>query len=113
MRESLRKNKKGILIMSCSAVCACIGLLWKVSADGGVWMAFGGFIFYGMVALFMLIAYKFGKVSVLQPMLSVNYIISLILGAAILKETVTTSKIAGIFLIMIGVICIGGGDRDD
>ena len=76
-------------------------------------MAFGGFIFYGMGALFMLIAYKFGKVSVLQPMLSVNYVLSLILGAAILKETVTTSKIAGIFLIIIGVICIGGGDRDD
>ena len=88
MRESLRKNKKGILIMLCSAVCACIGqLLWKVSADVGVWMAFGGFVFYGMGALFI--------------------------GAAILKETVTTSKIAGIFLIMIGVICIGGGDRDD
>ena len=114
MRESLRKNKKGILIMLCSAVCACIGqLLWKISADVGVWMAFGGFVFYGMGALFMLIAYKFGKVSVLQPMLSVNYVLSLILGAAILKETVTTSKIAGIFLIMIGVICIGGGDRDD
>ncbi len=32
--------------MLCSAVCACIGqLLWKVSADVGVWMAFEDLFF--------------------------------------------------------------------
>ena len=96
-----------------SAVCACVGqLLWKISADRGLLFMLAGFFFYGIGALIMLLAYRFGRVSVLQPILSCSYILSCILGAAVLNETVSASKCAGIFLIMAGVTLIAGGDAE-
>ena len=59
----------------------------------------------------MLIAYRFGSLSVLQPMLSLNYVISLILGVSILGEQITLARVMGVLIIIIGVILIGGGDE--
>lgn len=113
MLDSFAKNKKGILIMLCSAACACIGqLLWKLSAEQGVLLALVGFGFYGVGALFMLIAYRFGSLSVLQPMQSVNYVLSIIIGAIVLNEAVTLLKVVGVLIIMVGIVFIGGGDME-
>lgn len=113
MKESLMKNKKGILLMLCSSVFACIGqLLWKISATQGFLFVFFGFAFYGLGAIIMIIAYRFGKVSVLQPVLSMNYSLSLILGYFLLGEKITFVKIVGIVIISAGVIFIGGGDEE-
>lgn len=113
MRESFAKNRTGILLMLISSICACVGqLVWKLSAEQGIWMALAGFIFYGMGALIMLVAYRFGSLSVLQPMLSMNYVLSILLGALILKEAITIRKVIGVLVIMTGVILIGGGDEE-
>lgn len=113
MRESFAKNRTGILLMLISSICACVGqLFWKLSAEQGIWMALAGFVFYGMGALIMLIAYRFGSLSVLQPMLSMNYVLSILLGALILKEAITIRKVIGVLVIMTGVILIGGGDEE-
>lgn len=110
MLESLKKNGKGILIMLFASVFACVGqLFWKLSASRGFLWAVIGFGFYGLGALFMLYAYKFGEVSVLQPVMSMNYVISLILGAAVLSEPLTKWKIIGVLVIIIGVVFIGAG----
>ena len=70
MIESFQKNKKGILLMLISSICVCVGqLLWKISAEKGFPIMLAGFCFYGLGALIMIIAYKYGKLSVLQPML--------------------------------------------
>jgi len=71
-----------------------------------------GFMFYGAGALIMIIAYKFGKLSVLQPMLSLNYVLSIVLAALILHETVTLYKVIGVVIITFGVIMIAGGDEE-
>ena len=71
-----------------------------------------GFVFYGIGALIMLIAYRFGSLSVSQPMLSTNYVLSILLGAVVLKEVVTIRKVIGVLVIMAGVILIGGGDEE-
>ncbi len=113
MRESFAKNRTGILLMLISSICACVGqLFWKLSAEQGIWVALAGFLFYGMGALIMLIAYRFGSLSVLQPMLSMNYVLSILLGALILKEAVTIRKVIGVLVIMAGVVLIGGGDEE-
>lgn len=109
--DPFQKNKKGMLLMVVSSICACIGqLFWKLSTEQGMWMMLLGFSFYGVGALVMLIAYRYGKVSVLQPVLSLNYVLSLILGALVLKETITILKCIGVLLIVFGVIMIVGGD---
>lgn len=113
MVESFKKNKKGILLMIVSSVCVCFGqLLWKLSSGSGIIMLLGGFCLYGIGALMMIIAYKFGKLSVLQPMLSLNYVLSIILAAIVLKEEINIIKVIGVIVIISGVILIAGGDEE-
>ncbi len=112
MMQSFKKNKKGILLMIISSLCVCIGqLFWKLSSNGNLIYLITGFLFYGSGALIMLIAYQYGSLSVLQPMLSFNYIFTIIIAYFILNETMTISKMIGIFIIVLGVIFIAGGDE--
>lgn len=112
MLESFKKNQKGIYFICISSIFACIGqLLWKLSSEGNLWYLIVGFSFYGLGALIMLIAYKFGSLSVIQPFLSLNYILSIIFGYFFLGEMITISKVIGIMIIMVGVILIAGGDE--
>ena len=111
MLKSILKNKKGIILMLLSSICVCIGqLLWKLSSSGNIILLISGFFFYGIGALIMIVAYRFGELSVLQPMLSLNYILSIFLAVTILKEEITILKLAGVFIIIAGVIIIAGGD---
>ena len=113
MLESFRKNKKGILLMLISSICVCVGqLLWKLSAEHGIIVMLAGFCFYGVGALVMIVAYRYGKLSVLQPMLSLNYVLSIIFASLVLKEEITILKCIGVLDIMGGVIMIAGGDEE-
>lgn len=113
MLESFRNNKKGILLMLVSSICVCTGqLFWKLSADSGIILMLMGFCFYGLGALVMIVAYKFGKLSVLQPMLSLNYVLSIILAASVLNEKITLIKCIGVLVIITGVVMIAGGDEE-
>ena len=113
MIESIRKNKRGIILMLISSICVCVGqLLWKLAATQGVLVMLAGFAFYGVGALIIVIAYKFGKLSVLQPMLSMNYVLSIILAAVVLKEEISLIKCVGVLIIITGVILIAGGDKE-
>ncbi|WP_053359978.1 EamA family transporter [Clostridium butyricum] len=111
MLESFKKNKYGIILMILSSICVCIGqLLWKISVSSGILLLMFGFICYGIGAIIMIVAYKFGSLSVLQPMLSLNYVMSIILAYTVLNEQITLIKIIGVLTIIIGVLLIGGGD---
>lgn len=112
MIESFRNNRKGIMLMILSSVCVCIGqLCWKLSAQQGPFIMLVGFFFYGIGAIIMLVAYRFGSLSVLQPMLSLNYVLSLVLAALFLNETVTIIRCIGVLIITAGVVLIAGGDK--
>lgn len=111
MLNSLRKNKKGICLMLCSSLFVCVGqLFWKLSATNNLFFLIIGFTFYGIGALVMLYAYKFGSLSVLQPILSANYIFTILLATFILHEQFTIFKLIGILIITVGVLFIGGGE---
>jgi undecaprenyl phosphate-alpha-L-ara4N flippase subunit ArnE len=113
MRESFERNKKGIALMLAASLCACVGqLLWKLAAEKGILFMLAGFCVYGIGALLMLYAYRFGKLSVLQPMLSMSYVLSIVLAAMILKESVTVLKCAAIAVIIAGVVLVAGGDAE-
>lgn len=99
--------------MFISSICVCVGqLLWKLSAEHGTIVMLVGFFFYGIGALMMLVAYKFGKLSVLQPLLSLNYILSIVFAVIVLKEEITILKFIGVLIIIAGVIMIAGGDEE-
>lgn len=113
MLDSIKKNKTGIILMLFSSIFVCIGqLLWKLSVEQGIFVLLMGFASYGVGALLMLVAYRFGKLSVLQPMLSLNYVLSIILAALVLNEHISVMKGVGVFIIITGVILIAGGDEE-
>ena len=111
MKKSLKENGKGIVLMLVSSVCVCSGqLFWKLSSNEIIFL-FLGFALYGIGAIVMLIAYKFGSLSVLQPMLSFNYIFTVILAHIVLHEEIGNLTYIGIAIVFAGTILIGGGDN--
>lgn len=100
-------TRKGVVLMICSSVCVCVGqLFWKLSAEHGLVPLMAGFVLYGLGALLMIVAYRYGKLSVLQPILSLNYVLSLVLAALVLNETIGIWKCAGIVAVIAGLILI-------
>jgi len=71
----------------------------------------GGFAIYAVGALLMIIAYRYGELSVLQPINSMSYVFSAIIAVFILHERMSLINIIGIFFIVSGVIFIGVSSR--
>lgn len=109
---SLKKNKIGILIMIIAALFTAFGqFFWKLSNGVNLYFLFSGFFCYGIGAVGMILAFRFGSFSVIHPMISVGYIFSLVIGYYFLSEIINGRKLIGIFLILSGVLMIGAGDE--
>lgn len=103
MGENKKTEKLGIFLMLFCAVCLCAGqFVWK--RYDGLLPLLIGFGIYGIGALSMLCAYRFGSLSVLQPINSVSYVMAAILGNIFFEEPLTVGKTMGIILVMIGVV---------
>lgn len=106
------KIRLGIVLMIFSSIFVCFGqLFWKLSNSTNITLIGLGFFFYVIGALFMIIAYRFGPLSLLQPILSLNYVISILLAMLILKENINIFKCIAVCIIIIGVLCITKGER--
>lgn len=100
----------GVVLMLLCAACLCVGqFIWK--RWEGLLPMIAGFGIYGLGALSMLAAYRFGSLSTLQPINSVSYVISAILGAIYFQEKITAFKGLGVVVIIIGVALLAGGER--
>ncbi|WP_318661639.1 EamA family transporter [Treponema sp.] len=98
------------LILISAALTSVAQFTWKLAAsyDGPkkyIVMLIGFALFVGD-GFFMVIAYRFGELSVLQPILSLGFVFSLILGKLFLNEVHSVTKYVGIFLILAGVFFI-------
>lgn len=103
----ISNKNKGIALICCSSIFVCIGqLFWKLSYSQLNFYLIFGFILYGIGAILMIVSYKFGKVSSLQPLLSINYAISLLLSATILNEQINFEKVIGVLVLTLGVYLI-------
>lgn len=111
-KNSLLKNYKGILLILISAFLTSIGqLFWKLSnGEINLYFVFG-FALYGLGAIIMIFAFKFGSLSVIHPFMCSSYIFAFIWGYIILEENINFIKILGVTILIIGVILIGGGDE--
>lgn len=109
---SLNKNKKGIYIILISAFFTAIGqYYWKLSGAKDIRFILLGFVCYGIGAVGMILAFRYGSFSVIHPMISTNYIFAFFIGYYYLGETINLEKILGIIFIMIGVLFLGVGDE--
>jgi len=108
---SIKKNLKGITLMIIAALLTAVGqLLWKISNGTDLKWIIIGFVCYGLGAVLMIIALRFGSLSVIHPMLSFGYVFAIFLGQIVLKEHITITQIIAITIIITGVVFIGGGD---
>jgi len=97
-----------ILLMLLCAACLCLGqLVWKLMPGYNLVYLLGGFAIYVAGALSMIFAFRYGELSVLQPVNSMSYVFAAILAVLILHEKIPPLTIAGIVLIVSGVIVIG------
>ncbi len=95
-------------MIMCNLFLSLGQLFWKLIAVHGSWFFFLGFVAYGIGALFMLVAYRYGELSVLQPMNCFSYVFMIVFAATILHEVITPRQYLGIAAIMAGVVLIGG-----
>lgn len=111
--KSFKANSKGIIIMILAAFFTSLGqMFWKFfRLDNNYIFLIIGFIFYGSGAATMIGAFKFGKYSVIHPMMCTSYIFAILLGGFFLKEYISIYQIIGIATISLGVVFIGGGDE--
>jgi len=107
------KLYKGIILIILSALCVTAGqLLWKLSADR-FYLVFVGFALYALGALLMIMAFRFGELSVLHPMLSVSYVLAIFVGYFFLSEPVTLTKVGGVAAIFMGMLFLGLSSRKE
>ncbi len=109
--QSIKKNLKGIILIIIAAMLTSVGqLFWKLSDGNDIKLVFFGFVCYGFGAVLMIIAFRFGSLSVLHPLMSIGYVFAIILGTTLLHENISIMQYFAIAIIMIGVTLIGGGD---
>lgn len=72
----------------------------------------GGFFFIFSGALFWLAVLSRWPLSLAYPLLSISYIIGISASVLILKERVTLVQVAGVFVIILGVILVSRGQSE-
>jgi len=103
----MNKSKIGIELMVGASVLVSVGqLFWKLSQGNKIGLLCLGFFLYSVGALMMIYAYRFGKLSVLQPILSLSYVFAIVLGYYVFNDKITTGKLVSISLIIGGVLVI-------
>lgn len=111
------KNKKfmiGILLVLLSAFCSSFGqLIWKLMPSFDLPAIFSyafGLALYGIGALLLIVAFRFGEMSILHPMLSFGFVFAIIWSYIFLTEDISIQKLIGTLLIISGVIVLAIGN---
>ena len=125
----MKKNIIGIVIMLVAAVFTAIGQFhWKIGlgfvdeifdvfkSSENFWKVIPyilvGFVLYGCGSALMIVAYKYGDVSMLHPLLGVSYILSLIIGFSLLGESINVQKVIAVIVIITGLVFLGWSAYD-
>jgi drug/metabolite transporter (DMT)-like permease len=70
-----------------------------------------GLIMYAVAAVIMIIAFKFGEVTVLYPIVTLSYVWVSLLSVYFFNEVMTFYKWLGVLVIIIGIIFIAFGGK--
>lgn len=115
----MKNLKLGILIMLvCTFFTAAGQLFLKYGSVNFGWSMMGlfgnynlilGLILYGAGALLLIIALKFGDLSVIYPFVSLTFIWVMFISFWVLGEQINNFKIGAVFFIIFGVILIARG----
>jgi drug/metabolite transporter (DMT)-like permease len=106
-----------LLVLSASVVGSFAAVFLKMGSEKlrhgllhifNFQLAFGIFLFVASSVPF-LIGIKHGELSVLYPMVSFSYVLTLFWSRLFFKERITAGKVSAIAVILCGLVCIGLG----
>ncbi|MDR0875153.1 MAG: hypothetical protein LBN12_02960 [Clostridiales Family XIII bacterium] len=115
-------QRTGVLLMILSALFASFGqLFYKMSASGAnasgadepesLLYLIIGLALYCAGGIVMMLAYKRGRLSILQPLLSLANVFAVFIAIFILGEAVTPLRLLAVASIVAGAIVLGGCDE--
>ena len=118
-----RKRHSLIIVVCCTIIGAAAQVLLKFGAghlsNPSVLQAalgmltnpylFCGYACYGIFAALLVIALRHGELSLLYPVIALNYAWVSILSVLIFHEHMNAMKIAGVAVIILGVAILGRG----
>ena len=106
------------LILFCTLLTSSGQLLLKIGTNSlqlslqallSNWPLILGLVLYGIGAIVMIIALKYGELSILYPFIALSFVWVMILSIFFLQETVSLWNWAGVAAILVGVSLIGKG----
>lgn len=84
-------------------------IAWKILTNLPL---FGGLACYGISTILLVLALRYGELSVLYPIIALTYVWVSILSVGFLGETLNPYKVLGLVFIVIGVAVLGRKDKD-
>ena len=109
-----------MLLVLCASVVGSFGAAFLKLGSGRVnrnplsfvnpQLAFGVTLYLGS-SVFYALGIRGGQLSILYPMVSLGYIWTMLWARIFFKESFTRHKIAGLTLILIGVVLVGMGAK--
>lgn len=104
-----KSSIKGIIVMIVASFITATGqLLWKLfQLENSLLYLILGFSLYGIGAILMIIAFKYGKYSAVHPMMCTSYIFALGYSSIFLSEKINLIQVIGVLVIIFGVFLIG------
>jgi drug/metabolite transporter (DMT)-like permease len=125
MDPAKAKKLATLLVCLCTAIGAAAQMLMKAGAQAQthdsalhMFMAifrtptlFAGFSLYGLSAALLVIALKYGELSILYPVIALTYVWVTGLSVAIYNESLNGMKLLGLTAVVIGVAILGRSGR--
>jgi drug/metabolite transporter (DMT)-like permease len=72
---------------------------------------FGGLACYGLSTILLVLALRYGELSILYPIIALTYVWVSILSVGFLGETLNVYKLLGLIFIVLGVAVLGRKDK--
>lgn len=91
-----------------SIVSQVPSVAWKILSNLPL---FGGLACYGLSTMLLVLALRYGELSVLYPIIALTYVWVSILSVTMLGETLNIFKVVGLVLIVAGVAVLGKKEK--
>lgn len=124
LRRTLTRRESIGLVVCCTFIGAAAQILMKIGAHNlppvspasilanplivlTNFALLGGLSLYGLFTLLLIVALRDGELSVIYPIIALNYVWVTILSLIFFQETMNPFKACGITVIVIGVMVLG------
>ncbi|MGH9719332.1 MAG: hypothetical protein ACRD8O_03915 [Bryobacteraceae bacterium] len=124
LRKPLTRRQSILLVFCCTLIGAAAQVFMKIGAnrlpDGGLQTILAdplavalnlpllaGLTLYGVFTVMLILALRDGELSILYPVIAMNYVWVTVLSLLLFRESMNVFKALGIVAIVIGVIILG------